>query len=103
MTVFHPDGVHIRPATELVALTRLFHSTIHLEVDRQAYRADALIDLLSAHLHFGKKLTVIAEGADAETAVATLERFFARHAGDSSREARQIAPTELREPLRRAA
>lgn len=103
VTVFQPDGVHIQPATELVALARRFQSSIRLGVDEQAYRADALIDVLSAHLHFGKKLTVIAEGTDAETAVAAFDAFFGQRVRPSSRAAQPLVPTELREPLRQAA
>lgn len=103
VTVFHPDGVHIQPATELAALARRFQSSIRLGVNQAVYRADVLIDVLSANLHFGKKLTVTAEGADAETAIATLERFFRNRAGAASSEPQQIGSTELREPLRRAA
>lgn len=70
-------GVDIRTAAVLVNLARQFRSRIRLLVDGCAYGTEAIIEVLAADLRHGKRVTVIAEGPDAEAASAAVELFIA--------------------------
>jgi len=91
VTVRNPYGVHIRPAAELAGLAHRFQSSLHLLVDGRTYGAGVIIEVLAANLRYGKSLTLVAEGDDAEGAIAALEEFFGRLAHDHS-EANQLIP-----------
>ena len=84
VTVRNPYGVHIRPAAELAGLAHRFQSSLHLLVDGRTYGAGVIIEVLAANLRYGKRLTLVAEGDDAEGAIAALEEFFGRLARDQS-------------------
>ena len=100
VTVLNPYGVHIRPAAELAELAHKFQSSLHLVVDGLTYGAGTMIEVLAANLRYGKRLTLIAEGDDAEDAIAALGEFFGRLARDRS-EAQQITLGRRRNALPR--
>lgn len=75
--VYNPDGVHIQPAAELVALARRFQSEVHLVAHGKRAEVRDIIDVLSADLRQGTEVLIRAEGADAEEAVAAVGRVLA--------------------------
>jgi phosphocarrier protein HPr len=79
LIILNKLGLHARPAAEFVRCARRFKSTIVIKKDGEKYSAASILDVLSANLDCGSKMTVCAEGADAEKALeelaALMEQF----------------------------
>jgi len=69
-------GLHARPAAEFVRCARKFKSTIMIRKDGAEYSAASILDILSANLDCGSRMTVIAEGRDAEEALNQLSELM---------------------------
>lgn len=77
LTVLNRLGLHARPAAEFVTCARLFHSAIHIvRSDGERFRADRILELLTANLCEGDSFTLEAEGADAVAALDKLEQLM---------------------------
>jgi len=76
VTISNEFGIHMRPAAKMVHLVHCFRSSIHLVVDGEEYFAGQIMDLLRAHLTKGTRLTLVAEGTDAEIAISALVKFL---------------------------
>lgn len=64
-----PDGLHARPAKELVALAKSFQSKILLRTDVKEVDAKSIIGILSLGLKNGTEVKVITDGADQDQAL----------------------------------
>ena len=72
MTVIDPAGLHARPAARFVQIANRFGSRIVIRhADREA-DAKSLIALLGLTLRPESVITLVAEGPDAEAALAAL-------------------------------
>jgi phosphocarrier protein HPr len=81
-TVGNPKGLHTRPSTELVKCASGFRAQIVLRYQKTAVNAKSLLGILTLAAGKGSRITVEAEGEDAEEAIAALvslaeNRFFA--------------------------
>ena len=77
MYVIHaPDGIHARPATALVKLTKQFKSVIHLKKGETLVRLNSLLNILSLGARGGDTLSLLIEGEDEEYAAEVLDIFF---------------------------
>lgn len=65
-------GLHTRPSTELVKLASSFKSHICLVYQKQAVNAKSILGVLMLAATKGARITVEAEGEDAEAAVESL-------------------------------
>lgn len=65
-------GLHTRPSTELVKLASSFKSHICLIYQKQAVNAKSILGVLMLAATKGARITVEAEGEDAEAAVESL-------------------------------
>lgn len=65
-------GLHARPAAEFVRCARTFQSTVVIHKAGEVYRADSILDVLSASLECGCGMILEAEGTDAEAAIEKL-------------------------------
>lgn len=78
-TILAAEGMHARPATALVKLTKQFKSVITLQKGEKTIRLNSLLNLLSLGAKGGDMITLRIEGEDEAQAAATLDEFFVQH------------------------
>ena len=78
VTVVNELGIHARPAAMFVKVAGKFSSTILVEKDGEQINGKSIMGLMMLAAGQGSKLTLIAEGSDAVTAVIELEKLFQR-------------------------
>ena len=71
-----PEGIHARPAGLLVKEAKKFESECTITKDGKTKKLTQLMMLMSLGVKQGDTVTVTAEGADEEAAVAALKEFF---------------------------
>lgn len=69
-------GIHARPAGLLAKLAKTFDANITVEKNGVAAKASQLMKLMSLGVKKGDTVTVKAEGAAAEVAIAAVKKFF---------------------------
>ncbi len=74
--IHSPEGIHARPATALVKLTKQFRSVICIKKGEAMVGMNSLLNILSLGMKSGDTLTVLIEGEDEEIAAEALDRFF---------------------------
>ena len=77
-TVGNKMGIHARPAALFVKVAGKFRSDITVEKDGEQVNGKSIMGLMMLAAGQGSQLKVIAEGADAETAVRELGELFAQ-------------------------
>ncbi|PWL40592.1 HPr family phosphocarrier protein [Christensenella sp. MSJ-20] len=70
--VKNETGLHARPASLFVQKAAKYKSTIKVKKDGKEANAKSIISVLSLGASFGSEITIIADGPDAEEAVAGL-------------------------------
>ena len=75
-TISAPEGMHARPATALVKLSRQFQSVILLKKGIKEVKMNSLLNILSMGVKGGEVVTVLLDGADEGTAAEALDTFF---------------------------
>jgi phosphocarrier protein len=78
ITVINKLGVHARPAALFVKTANKYASDITVEKDGEQVNGKSIMGLMMLAAGQGSKLTIIAEGSDAEAAVRELEALFQR-------------------------
>ncbi|MGY0215776.1 phosphoenolpyruvate--protein phosphotransferase [Endozoicomonadaceae bacterium StTr2] len=74
----NPAGLHARPAAVLASVARGFNSSVTLSLDGKSSKATSITGLLGLGTQLGSKVTVTAQGDDAEKALdAVLEAIEA--------------------------
>ena len=73
------EGIHARPAGELVKLVKGFESKITIEKDGKTVECRKLLALMGLGVKCGETVTVTVEGADEEKAAAAMEKFFSEN------------------------
>ena len=76
--VVNRAGMHARPAAELVKLAGTFRADIRLEKDGLEVNGKSIMGVLMLAAERGSFLRIVAEGADAEDAVAALSELVGR-------------------------
>ena len=76
------EGIHARPATALVRLTRNFQSVISLKKDQKIVRLNSLLNILSLGAKGGDTISVLIEGQDEAAAAEAIELFFSTQLKD---------------------
>jgi len=76
VTVINKLGIHARPAALFVKVANKFTSNITVEKDGEQVNGKSIMGLMMLAAACGSKLTLIADGADAEAAVRDLEQLF---------------------------
>jgi phosphotransferase system HPr (HPr) family protein len=78
LTLINELGLHARAAAQVVRCAAKFSSRITVKRDDRAIQADArsILDILYLAAGRGKEVLVTAEGADADEALAEIERLF---------------------------
>ncbi len=72
VVITNPHGLHARPATALVEIAKGFEATIRLRHHDRIGDAKSLISVLNLGIESGANLRVMAEGVDADEALAAL-------------------------------
>ena len=70
--VLNEKGLHTRPSTELVKCASSFKAQITLHYQQVTVNAKSLLGILMLAATRGAKITIEAEGEDAEAAVSTI-------------------------------
>ena len=77
VTIGAPDGLHARPAGDLVKLVKSFAGTqVTLSTSTRSVNASSILSILSLALKKGTEVEVKAVGPDEEKALAEVTRFL---------------------------
>ena len=69
-------GLHARPATFFIQKANEFKSSIWVEKEERRVHAKSLLGVLSLGIVKGTAITIIADGADEDEAIATLAELI---------------------------
>jgi phosphoenolpyruvate-protein phosphotransferase len=95
IVIRNPHGLHARPATALADLAKSFQSTIRLRLDDRVADAKSLISLLKLGVENGSSIRVMAEGSDADRALAALRQAIEGGLEDEAEAEAEAAAQEL--------
>ena len=76
VTVQNQVGLHARPATFFIQRANEFKASIWIEKEERRVNAKSLLGVLSLGIVKGTTVTIIADGADEEEAIATLSELI---------------------------
>lgn len=75
-TIKDPEGIHARPAGELVKKANEFLSDIKITKDSRSVSAKAIFGVMSLAAKKGDTIAFKIEGADEEKAASEIKRFL---------------------------
>jgi phosphocarrier protein HPr len=76
-------GIHARVAAKLVEMAHRFQAEIFLEKDGVEVNGRSILGILTLYCPQGSRLTIRAEGADAEEAIAAFARLVEEKFGET--------------------
>ena len=76
MTIQIPTGLEARPVAIFVQVASKFESSIYVEVGTKRVNAKSIMGMMTLGLANGESVEVIADGADEEAAIASIENFL---------------------------
>ncbi len=76
ITISIPSGLEARPVALLVQVASRFESKITIESGDKTVNAKSIMGMMTLGLAAGEKVTVNADGADEESAVAEIEKYL---------------------------
>lgn len=71
-----PEGIHARPAGELVKAVKDFQSAITISKDGKSVDAKRIIGIMGLAVKKDQEITVTAEGEDEASAIAAIDTFL---------------------------
>jgi phosphocarrier protein len=77
-TILNKLGIHARPAAQFVKMANRFQADIFVEKDGEEVDGKSIMGLMMLAAGHGSVITVSADGADAEEALAALEDLISR-------------------------
>jgi len=75
-TIKDPEGIHARPAGEMVKLLKAFESTITISKGEQTVDAKRILGVMGLAAKQGQEIVVAVEGIDEEKAAQEIESFL---------------------------
>ncbi len=75
-------GLHTRPATTIVKLLQNYKCDVHFKCRKETINAKSILNILILAAQRNSKITIIAEGIDAEEATAKLVEAFENEFGE---------------------
>lgn len=72
----NPQGLHARPASMFVKIANRFESEVTVRKGNEAVNGKSIMGLMTLAANQGSFLELEVSGADAETAMAELEKFL---------------------------
>ncbi len=76
ITVQLTAGLEARPIAMLVQVASQYESKIYVETGTKRVNAKSIMGMMTLGISVGEEITVIADGADEETAIAEIERYL---------------------------
>jgi phosphocarrier protein HPr len=70
------EGLHARPATNLIRLVKKYKSATSLKKGDKLVKLNSMLNILSMALKGGDTITILVEGEDEAEASAAIEAFF---------------------------
>jgi phosphocarrier protein len=70
------QGIHARPATTLIKLTKNYKSAVSLKKGDKVVRLNSILNILSMTIKGGETVSVIIEGEDEVNAATAIDLFF---------------------------
>ena len=77
-------GLHARASAKLVTLASKFSADVRLKKDGREVSAKSIMGVMMLAAAKGSQVTLVAEGEDAEAAIAALEQLVAEKFGEES-------------------
>lgn len=77
VTIVFKEGLHARPASELVKLCQGIKSKIILGKGEAKVDPKSILGIMSLGAAFGDQINITVDGEDEETAIQKLEKYFA--------------------------
>jgi len=74
--ILSPEGIHARPATTLIRLTKKFGSVFSLKKGDTVIRLNSMLNVLTLAAKNGETISVIIEGEDEAEAAVAIDEFF---------------------------
>lgn len=81
--IVNQNGLHARPAAEIVKLASKFRSDITMVRDDMEVNGKSIMGVMMLAAEYGSTLLVRADGPDAEQAVGAIAELVARKFGES--------------------
>lgn len=75
-TITDPEGIHARPAGELIKAIKDFASKITITKEGKAADAKSIFGVMGLAVKQGQEIVMTAEGDDEEKAIAAIEKFL---------------------------
>jgi len=79
LTIANKLGIHARPAAQFVKTASRFSAAIRVEKDGEEVDGKSIMGLMMLAAGHGSVLSIVAEGTDAEDALAALEDLVGRN------------------------
>jgi phosphocarrier protein HPr len=83
--IVNKNGLHARPAAEIVKVASKFQSDITMVRDDLEVNAKSIMGVMMLAAEFGSELLVRANGPDADAAVAAIAELVANKFGEDKR------------------
>ena len=66
------DGLHARPAANLVKIAKQYKSSVKLDISGKEYNAKSILSIMSAGIKKGTDIKIICEGKDEKKAIESI-------------------------------
>ena len=76
------NGLHARPAAMFVKISSRYRADVWVEKDGERVNGKSIMGLMMLAAGKGSKLSIVAEGADADKVVAEIENLIATRFGE---------------------
>lgn len=74
-----PEGIHARPAGELIKLLKTFESAVTISKGDQAVDAKRIFGVMSLAAKQGQEVILTVEGSDEDEATDQIQEFLVEH------------------------
>jgi len=82
ISIIHAQGLHARPAALFVQTAKRFSAKITIKKGRKIVDGKSIMGLLTLAANQGARIAIVADGADAEQALAALEELVTKPFSD---------------------
>lgn len=76
VTIKNKTGLHARPASQLITLTKKFKCDVFMVKDEQTGNAKSILNILTMNLKQDSEVLIRAEGEDEEEALSAVVEFI---------------------------
>lgn len=75
------QGVHIRPAKQFVKIATDYQCEIFIHKDDHRINGKSILGIMSLAIDMGEEITLVADGADEQEAISSLENLLTGREG----------------------